>query len=72
MIAQSILCELDMIQMGNLDCANIMLNYRHSAQLRLYIIECLLCEYPEVNKNIVEFLFEQAKELIVMIIQNNC
>lgn len=72
MLAQSMLCELDMIQMGDLDCADIMLNYRHSAQLRLYIVECLLCEYPESNKAVVEYLFEQVKELNVMIIQNNC
>jgi|LSQX01.2.fsa_nt_gb hypothetical protein len=72
MLAQSVTCEIDMLQMGNLDCADIMLNYRHSAQLRLYIVECLLGDYPDTNKEIVEYLFEQVKELIIMIIQNNC
>ncbi len=72
MLAQSVTCELDMLQSGNLDCADMMLNYRHSAQLRLYIIECLINDYPASNKAIVEYLFEQVKELVIMITQNNC
>lgn len=72
MLAQSVTCELDMLQSGNLDCADMMLNFRHSAQLRLYIIECLINDYPTSNKAIVEYLFEQVKELVIMITQNNC
>jgi hypothetical protein len=72
MLAQSVICELDMLQSGNLKCADMMLNFRHSAQLRLYIIECLIDDYPTTNKAIVEYLFEQVKELVIMITQNNC
>lgn len=72
MVAQSVVCELDMLQMGEMDCATKMLNYRHSAQLRLYIVECLIDTYPSQNKAIVEYLFEQAKELILMITTNKC
>lgn len=72
MVAQSVVCELDMLQMGEMDCATKMLNYRHSAQLRLYIIECLIDNYPAQNKAVVEYLFEQVKELILMITLNKC
>ena len=72
LIAQSVTCELDLIQMGELECADLMLNYRHGAQLRVYMIQCLIDDYPESNKEIVEYLFEQVKELILMITQNNC
>lgn len=72
MVAQSVVCELDMLQMGEMDCATKMLNYRHSAQLRLYIIECLIDDYPAQNKAVVEYLFEQVKELILMITLNKC
>ena len=72
LIAQSVTCELDMLQTGNLKCADTMLNLRHAAQLRLYIIECLIDDYPTTNKLVVEYLFEQVKELTIMITQNNC
>ena len=72
MMAQSVICELDLLESGNLACADLMLNYRHSAQLRTYIIECLLSDYPESNKAVVDYLFEQVKELVLMITQNNC
>ena len=72
LIAQTITCEVDMLQSGNLECADMMLNLRHAAQLRLYIIECLIDDYPASNKAIVDYLFEQVKELVLMITQNNC
>jgi len=70
-MAKSVLCELDMLQMGNLDCANKMLNYRHSAQLRIYIIDCLMSDYT-TNKTVIDYLFEQVKELVLMITNNDC
>lgn len=72
LLAQSVICELDLLESGNLTCADLMLNYRHSAQLRTYIIECLLNDYPTTNKAVVDYLFEQVKELVLMITQNNC
>lgn len=71
LMAKSVVCELDMLQMGNLDCANKMLNYRHSAQLRMYIIDCLMTDYT-ANKTVIDYLFEQVKELVLMITNNDC
>lgn len=71
LIVQSTTCELDMIEMGNIACANVVLNYRHSAQLRTYIIDCLNEDYT-TNKAVINYLFEQSKELILMITQNEC
>ena len=72
MLAQSILCEIDLLQMGQMDCANQMLQYRQAAHLRIYIVECLLDDYPAQNKALVEYLYEQVKELSLMITRNNC
>ena len=72
LVAQSVMCELDMLESGDLKCANMMLHLRRSAEIRLYIIGCLISDYPTTNKSLVEFLFEQVKELRIMIIQNNC
>ena len=71
-LVQSISCELDMLEMGNLDCANKMLQYRQAAHIRIYIIDCLLDDYPDQNKTLIEYLFEQVKEIVLMITQNNC
>jgi len=72
LLAQSVVCELDMLQMGHIQCADQLLKYRDAAELRAYIVECLLDDYPTENKTIVEYLFEQVKELCLMITQNNC
>lgn len=72
LMAQSVVCELNLLQMGHIECADIMLKYRDSAELRAYIVECLLSDYPAQNKELVEYLFEQIKELVLMINQNKC
>ena len=72
MLAQSIMCELNYIQLGNIDCANKMLQYRQASHIRIYMIECMLSDYPDQNKTLVEYLMEQLKELIQMISINNC
>lgn len=71
LIVQSTTCELDMLEMGDIKCANVALNYRHSAQLRTYIIDCLNDDYT-TNKAVINYLFEQVKELLLMITQNEC
>ena len=70
-MVQSITCELDMLQKGNIACANQMMNLRYAAELRTYIIECLDDDY-EANREVINYLFEQVKELVLMITQNNC
>lgn len=71
LIVQSTTCELDMLEMGDVKCANVALNYRHSAILRTYMIECMNDDYA-TNKTVINYLFEQVKELILMITQNEC
>lgn len=72
LIAQSTVCEINLLKLGKIDCANQMLRYRHSAQLRAYIVECLLADYPGQNKELVEYLFEEIKQLVIMITLNDC
>jgi len=72
MLAQTIVCELDMIQKGNLECANKMLQYRKAAHMRIYMIECMLDTYPAQNKVLIEYMMEQLKEIIQSMTINEC
>jgi len=71
LVVQSVICEIDLLEMGNIDCANKILNYRRAAMLRLYMVECLNEDYT-TNKAVINYLFEQSKELLLMITQNEC
>lgn len=68
---QTITCELDMLQMGDFECADMMLKYRKAAMLRIFIIECLNDDYA-TNMTVINYLFEQVKELLIMITENQC
>jgi hypothetical protein len=72
LLVNTIYCEIDFLQKANFDCANQMLQYRQAIHLRMYIIDCLLDTYPAENKALVEYLFEQCKELIQMMTLNKC
>jgi hypothetical protein len=72
LLVNTIYCEIDALQKGNIGCANITLQYRQAIHLRMYIIDCLLDTYPTENKALVEYLFEQCKELIQMMTLNKC
>ena len=72
MLADSIYCELNLLQLGRIDCANVMLKYRQAIHWRLYIIDCLLDTYPDQNKTLIEKLMEDCKELILTITLNKC
>jgi len=72
LLANTIYCEIDYLQKANMDCANKMLQYRQAIHLRMYIIDCLLDTYPAQNKALVEYLFEQCKELIQSMTLNQC
>jgi len=70
-LVQSVDCEIKMLKKGNLKCANQMMGLRHQAQLRVFIVECLLQETP-VRQDMVNYLYEQIKELTRMITINKC
>lgn len=70
-LVQSVDCEIAMLKKGKFACANQMLKFRHEAELRVFIIECLLEQSP-VPQDMVNYLFEQVKELTRMIIVNKC
>jgi hypothetical protein len=72
LLADSIYCELNLLQLGKIECANIMLRYRQAIHWRLYIIDCLVGTYPAENKLLIEKLMEDCKELILMITLNKC
>jgi len=72
LLVNTIYCELNYIQLANMDCANKMLQYRQGIHLRMYIIDCLIDTYPAQNKALIEYLFEQCKELIQIMTLNKC
>lgn len=73
-LVHTVTCELDILQRGELICANKMLNFRHGAQIRVYMIECMLAEDDGYNtyKQVVNFLYEQVKEITRYISQSVC
>jgi hypothetical protein len=73
-LVQTVTCELDMLQRGELSCANKMLKFRHSAQLRIFMIECMLAEENgyQTYKPVVNYLYEQVKEITRFISQSVC
>lgn len=70
-LAQATLCEIALLKKANFKCANKMLNFLYGAYLRIYIIECLNSDY-DTNKEVIEYLYEQVKELIRFVVQSNC
>ncbi len=72
LLVDSTYCELNLLQLGHIDCANVMLKYSQAVHWRLYIIDCLLDTYPAQNKALIEKLMEDCKELILMITLNKC
>lgn len=70
-LVQSVDCELNMLKKGNRKCANHIMLARHEAQLRIFIIDCLLNEDP-VRQDMVNYLFESVKELTRYITVNKC
>jgi len=73
-LVQTVLCEVDMLKRGNLKCANKMLGFRNAAQLRIFMIEAMQSEEngAVVYKEVIDYLFEQVKELTRFITQTNC
>lgn len=70
-LVQSVDCELNMLKKGNKKCADQIMHARHQAQLRIFMIECLMNETP-VRQDIVNALFESVKELTRYITVNKC
>lgn len=71
MLVQNVACELNMLQKGQFECANKMLNFRHGAYIRVYMIECYEDEYA-TYKEVIDYLYEQVKEITTFISQSNC
>ena len=74
LLAKSVLCEINAIKKGDLRCANKMLKDRHAEYIRLHMVECMLDQENgyEKNKNIVDALYEQIKEITQYIILKEC
>jgi hypothetical protein len=72
MLVQTITCELDMLQQGNVDCANRMLAVREAAMVRAYMVECMIADDPVTFKPVIDYLFEQVKEMVYFITQSSC
>jgi hypothetical protein len=70
-LVQSVDCEIEMLQQGDLKCANKMLKYRYEAMLRVFIIECLL-DQDDYDQSLVNYLYEVVKELTRLIVINKC
>lgn len=72
MLVQTVNCEIDLLQRGEIDCANRMLAVREAAALRVYMIECMTIDDPTTYRQVINYLFEQVKEMVYYITQSNC
>lgn len=83
-LAKTVSCEISALKRGNLECANKMMAVRHGAQIRVFIIECLLEredadfieECPGLQSGstqaMINYLYEQVKEMTRFITTDNC
>jgi len=62
-IMQSVLCEIDFLRLGNMSCANNILQERIEVMDRLWAMEKLVRENNSEYDSIITYLYEQIKEL---------
>lgn len=67
LLVKSAICEIEALEKGDLKGADCMLRFRHAAYNRVYMIECFRDSYEE-NKELVDYLVEQAREITFLLI----
>ena len=67
LMVTSTICEIDELEKGDIACADKMLNLRHAAYIRMYIMGCLEDEYT-TYKAVIEYCYEQVKEILQLLI----
>ena len=67
LMVKSTMCEIDMVERGHIACADQMLMIRHTAYIRMFIMGCLESQYA-TYKDIVDYCFEEVKEMIILLI----
>ena len=70
-LVQTTNCEITMLKRGNMECANKILKVRRGASIRAFIIECLQDE-ENPDQEMINYLFEQVKEMTRFITSDNC
>lgn len=62
-LVQNVVCEIELLKMGKIDCADSMLTERIAAMDRLWALECLMDTGDSTYDEVVSYLYEQLKEL---------
>lgn len=71
-LAATMECEFDMLMKGNLKCSDRMLKARHWAMVMIFGAECLLSDGYNDNKEVINHMIQQAKEIENFILSKNC
>lgn len=64
-LVQHAACEVDKLSIGDMACADDMLWERIETDNRIFAIECLIAKDDAQYQSLIEFLYEQLKELNV-------
>lgn len=62
-VVQSVLCEIDQLRLGNLDCANNLLQERIEVMDRMWAFQCIKAENDDSYDSLLFYLDQQIKEL---------
>ena len=62
------ICEINQLKKGEISCANKMLTERIEETNRIYAMECLIATNDSDYDSLIEFLYEQIKEMSTKLI----
>ena len=67
-IVDHMVCEIQMIRKGEIECANKMLTQRIEAMDRIWAMECLIAKDDSEYDEIISYIYEQIKEIVSKLI----
>jgi len=70
-LVKNVICEINCLKEGNIKCADQMLQFREEAYNRIWAMECLIAEDDSTLQPIIEYMYEQIKELTLKLIIKN-
>lgn len=69
-LVDHVICEINQLRKGEIDCANRMMMERIEASNRLRAMKCLIATEDSQYDSLISFLYEQLKEMNTKLILN--
>ena len=67
-LVQNVICEINCLKQGDIECADKMLRVREEAYDRIWAMECLIAENDSSLQEIIDYMYEQIKEITLNLI----